>query len=102
MRIVQLCRLALLTSCILQRLYNQVTCSVYTVPDEMMLSLVTRRLSCLDCISRGWVLHGFPLTGHQAELLSQAGFTPNRSWRDNYCCVQSIFHHCLYPISGER
>ena len=57
-----------------------------SVPDDMVLSVVTRRLGCLDCTSRGWVLHGFPLTGNQAELLAQAGFRPNRCGRWGKWC----------------
>ena len=49
-----------------------------TVPDDLVLSVVTSRLSSVDCTTRGWVLHGFPLTGTQAELLAQAGYKPNR------------------------
>ena len=58
-----------------------------TVPDDLVLSVVTRRLSSADCTAQGWVLHGFPLTGNQAELLTQAGHKPNR-----YACM------CIMPL----
>lgn len=48
------------------------------VPDDLVLLVVTRRLSCAECTAQGWVLHGFPLTGNQTELLAQAGHEPNR------------------------
>ena len=49
------------------------------VPDDMVMQVLRRRLEQLDCASRGWVLHGFPLTRDQAELLSSEGHKPNRS-----------------------
>lgn len=49
-----------------------------TVPDDMVLEALTRRLNQLDCATKGWVLHGFPLTRDQAEGLSKAGHHPNR------------------------
>ena len=43
------------------------------------MTILSARLSQLDCVTRGWVLHGFPRTREQAETLSKAGFVPNRS-----------------------
>ena len=50
-----------------------------SVPDDMVMQVLLGRLTQLDCASRGWVLHGFPLTRDQAELLTKAGHRPNRS-----------------------
>jgi adenylate kinase len=75
------------------------------IPDDMVLSVVTRRLSCLDCTSRGWVLHGFPLTGNQADLLAQAGFRPNRVFFLNLSeesVKERITQRRVDPVSGER
>ena len=58
---------------------------VCTVPDGIVLKLLSKRLSQLDCVSRGWVLHGYPNTRSQAESLAAAGFTANRSLLD---CAQ--------------
>lgn len=49
------------------------------IPDDMVMQVLRRRLEKLDCASRGWVLHGFPLNRDQAELLSSEGHKPNRS-----------------------
>ena len=49
-----------------------------SVPDDMVMSVLGGWLSQEDCVSRGWVLHGFPLNRDQAELLASAGHTPNR------------------------
>ena len=48
------------------------------VPDDLILQLLKNRLSQLDCISHGWVLHAFPTTRRQAEGLTNIGFEPNR------------------------
>uniref|UniRef100_A0A1I8HI63 RIIa domain-containing protein n=1 Tax=Macrostomum lignano TaxID=282301 RepID=A0A1I8HI63_9PLAT len=48
------------------------------VPDAILLKLLKERLCQLDCITRGWVLHGYPRTRGQAEQLADAGFQPNR------------------------
>lgn len=52
--------------------------AAFTVPDSLILSILKERLGQLDCVSRGWVLHGYPKTREQAEQLSYAGFVPNR------------------------
>ena len=48
------------------------------VPDDMVLKVIELRLNQLDCATKGWVLHGFPLNREQAELLSSVGLQPNR------------------------
>lgn len=47
----------------------------------MVLPILNTRLSQLDCMTRGFILHGFPLSRDQAELLAGAGHHPNRSVR---------------------
>jgi adenylate kinase len=37
------------------------------VPDEIMIKIVTERISQSDCQERGWLLDGFPRTPAQAE-----------------------------------
>jgi len=48
------------------------------VPDSLVLGVLKERLSKLDCVSKGWVLHGYPKTREQAEALESSGFLPNR------------------------
>jgi hypothetical protein len=38
--------------------------------------IVSDRLSQLDCVSRGWVLHGYPRTRVQGEMMAKEGFLP--------------------------
>ena len=56
----------------------------------MLLQIVSDRLNQLDCVSRGWVLQGFPLTREQAELLDKAGHTPSR--------LATAYSHRLLPV----
>lgn len=55
-----------------------VFCYCLKVPDSLLVPLLKERLGQLDCVSRGWVLHGYPRTREQAEALERCGFTPNR------------------------
>ncbi|XP_038046287.1 adenylate kinase 8-like [Patiria miniata] len=48
------------------------------VPDNLMIKILDERLAQLDCVTRGWVLRGFPRTREQAENLSKIGHEPNR------------------------
>ena len=48
------------------------------VPEQLIIQLLRERLGQLDCVSRGWVLHGFPKNREQADSLERAGFVPNR------------------------
>ena len=57
---------------------REVYSSSPAVPDDMVMVVVRKRLEQLDCATRGWVLHSFPLTREQAELLTSAGHNANR------------------------
>ncbi|XP_073169952.1 adenylate kinase 8 isoform X2 [Lepidochelys kempii] len=52
--------------------------SRWPVPDNIILKLLTDRLNRLDCMTDGWVLHGFPRDLDQAEQMVKAGIIPNR------------------------
>jgi len=43
------------------------------VPDELIIGLVSDRLGYDDCITRGWLLDGYPRTAAQATALAVAG-----------------------------
>ena len=51
---------------------------MFKVPDSLILQLLKEKLGSLDCVSKGWILHGFPKTREQAEALDAAGFNPNK------------------------
>lgn len=53
--------------------------SVYLVPDSLLMQLIRERLNQKDCITKGWVMIGFPRTREQAESLARIpGMTPSR------------------------
>ncbi|XP_064649202.1 adenylate kinase 8-like [Lineus longissimus] len=75
------------------------------VPDALILSLLKDRLSQLDCVSRGWVIHGYPSTREQAEQLSGAGFIPNRVFFldvPNDSVVERLTLRATDLITGDR
>lgn len=45
------------------------------VPDEIMIQIVTERISQSDCRKHGYLLDGFPRTPAQAEALSSMGIS---------------------------
>ncbi|KAE9181704.1 hypothetical protein PF004_g24456, partial [Phytophthora fragariae] len=42
------------------------------VPDDLIVDVVLGRLAESDCVTRGWLLDGFPRTASQAEALLSA------------------------------
>ena len=69
------------------------------------MSIVSKRLSQLDCSSQGWVIHGFPLSRDQAELLTKNGHKPNRVFFFNIpedSVRERITLRRTDPITGER
>jgi hypothetical protein len=69
--------------------------SVFAVPDALVLKVLVERLSQLDCVSRGYILHGYPLSREQAEQLAAAGHTPNR-YADHFPSSSLHFPHFLF------
>ncbi len=47
------------------------------VPDDLIMDMVTERLSQKDCKERGWLLDGFPRTGVQAEHMIAKEILPD-------------------------
>ncbi|XP_048414429.1 adenylate kinase 8 isoform X1 [Stegostoma tigrinum] len=75
------------------------------VPDVMVLKCLSRRLSKLDCSTRGWVMHGFPQDVSQAEMLNDAGFIPNRVFFldvPDDAVIERLAMRMTDPITGER
>ncbi|XP_071622521.1 adenylate kinase 8 isoform X3 [Heliangelus exortis] len=50
----------------------------YPVPDPLCVRILAERLSALDCLTHGWVLHGFPRDIEQGEELQKSQIAPNR------------------------
>ncbi|XP_065830261.1 adenylate kinase 8-like [Oscarella lobularis] len=75
------------------------------IPDDLVMNALKARLSQLDCATRGWILHGYPKTPPQAELLIQAGYEPSRVFFLDVS-VDSVMERLTQrrtdPLTGER
>ncbi|XP_038012531.1 adenylate kinase 8 isoform X3 [Motacilla alba alba] len=75
------------------------------VPDNLVLKLLTERLSALDCLSKGWVLSGFPRDVEQGEQLQKAQINPNRVFFFNLpyeSIMERLSQRRTDPVTGER
>ncbi|XP_060100634.1 adenylate kinase 8-like [Heteronotia binoei] len=79
--------------------------SSYPVSDNIVLSVLKERLNRQDCLSCGWVLHGFPRDVDQASLMKHTGFEPNRVFFLNLPTEVALQRLCQWatdPVAGER
>lgn len=75
------------------------------VPDNMVLKILTERLSRLDCTTHGWVLHGFPRDVEQAERLQESNFLPSRVFfleMSDSVALERLTLRSTDPVTGER
>lgn len=75
------------------------------IPDSLILQVLKEKLGSLECVTKGWVLHGFPKTREQAEALDAASFTPNKVFFmdiPNDSIMERTTLRYLDPITGER
>ena len=49
-----------------------------TVPDDFMMTLIKDRITQEDCVTRGWLLDGFPHNLYQAKALYESGHAPDK------------------------
>ncbi|XP_030391360.1 adenylate kinase 8 isoform X3 [Gopherus evgoodei] len=79
--------------------------SGWPVPDNIVLKLLADRLNRLDCMTDGWVLHGFPKDLDQAEQMERAGIIPNRIFFLNLpseSVMERLAQRMIDPVTGER
>ncbi|ESO95118.1 hypothetical protein LOTGIDRAFT_188991 [Lottia gigantea] len=75
------------------------------VPDSIVLNILKERLSQVDCVVRGWVLHGYPITREQAEQLDKVGYAPNRVFFLDVptdSIIERLTQRYTDPVTGER
>lgn len=75
------------------------------VPEQLIIQLLRERLGQLDCVSKGWVLHGFPKNREQADSLERAGFVPNRIFFldiPNDSIMERLTLRYIDPVTGEN
>jgi len=46
------------------------------IDDQLMVTLLSKRLKCKDCLANGYVLEDFPKTRGQAAAMARAGVNP--------------------------
>ncbi|XP_042537075.1 adenylate kinase 8 [Dipodomys spectabilis] len=76
-----------------------------TVPDSLVVKVLTSRLEKQDCLQKGWVLHDFPRDLDQAHLLCTKGFSPNRVFFLNVpldSILERLTLRRIDPVTGER
>lgn len=54
--------------------------------DDMLVSLLIKRVQMSDCVTNGWVLEDFPKTRNQAMFLAKRGIVPTNV----FCMKQTI------------
>ena len=70
----------------------------------MLLGLLSDRLSEPDCVSKGWVLTGFPSTVSQANRLQASGFVANRIFllnTDVEVVKERLSFRRVDPVTGK-
>lgn len=59
----------------------------------------------MDCVSKGWVLHGYPKNREQAEALDRAGFVPNKVFffeLPHDSIMERTTLRFMDPVTGEN
>ncbi|MEE6505393.1 hypothetical protein FKM82_005513 [Ascaphus truei] len=90
---------------LIQERLLKVDCKKRVMPDNLVLKILARHLSRLDCATYGWVLHGFPRDTDQAGALNYAGFHPNRVFFldiPDDAAMERMSLCVTDPVSGER
>ncbi|CAM4770181.1 unnamed protein product [Rotaria magnacalcarata] len=76
------------------------------VPDSLVMQLIRDRLNQIDCITKGWIMIGFPRTREQAESLARTpGLAPSRAFFLDIpldVAVERLTQRLLDPITGDR
>ena len=67
------------------------------IPDELVISMVIKRLHEQDCMKKGWLLDGFPRTRRQALELQQ-----NLIFADKFIMLDVPDQVVIERISGRR
>lgn len=52
-------------------LHNQTRTFYFLVPDALLMQIIRDRLNQKDCLTKGWIMIGFPRTRDQAESLAR-------------------------------
>jgi adenylate kinase len=67
------------------------------VADDIIIKIILERLRSQDCVTRGWLLDGFPRTGAQASALAKAGIVC-----DNFILLDVPDDVLVTRVTGRR
>jgi adenylate kinase len=67
------------------------------VPDKLIIDIIIARLAEEDCVTKGWLLDGFPRTRAQADALAEAGLTC-----DTFILLNVPDHLLVERVTGRR
>eukprot|EP00605_Chrysophyceae_sp_TOSAG23-4_P001433 GSChrysophyteH1.ASY1.ANO1.1561.1 assembled CDS len=67
------------------------------VPDQLIINIIIARLAEEDCITKGWLLDGFPRTRAQADALQEAGLSC-----DTFILLNVPDHLLVERVCGRR
>ena len=75
------------------------------VPDHIVINLILERIQREDCLTRGWLLDGFPRTEIQAEALKNANIVPDvfllLDVPNENILVERVTGRRIDPITGK-
>lgn len=73
------------------------------VPPELVLEMLVEKLSMGECVTKGWILEGFPADAAQARHLCAAGLLPTRFLHINVSdaeCVRRLVGRRVDPVDN--
>ena len=68
-----------------------------TVPEDLIVTIIKKRISKPDCLLQGWIMDGFPHTTAEADALSRGGISA-----DKVIFLQSRQDILLWRCRGRR
>jgi len=74
------------------------------VPDDLIISMLTKRLDSDDVRTKGWLLDGFPRTEAQADALEKAGIVPDVVIQldvDDKVLIERVVGRRTDPVTGR-
>jgi len=63
--------------CVLSKEIRELLQTGKSIPDELLVLLLKKRMQMKDCIDNSWILEGFPKTFEQAQLLNKNSILPD-------------------------
>lgn len=78
--------------------------AISQMPDQLLVRLVSDRLSRMDCQTNGWCLYNFPRNFSQVEALNMMGHRPNKVFSLELpleTAIERLSNRMLDPVTGS-